>query len=93
MEVGSQAPDRAAVGAEHEQVDADNRLPPPKGARTLGLEHPWTPVEGGVDHEVRADLDRWVAEGSGIAFAETRDYVEEVMRVRTVYAEAYPELT
>ena len=59
--------------------DADNRLPPPKGARTLGLEHPWTPVEDGVDHEVRADLDRWVAEGGTLVgvdaprtFAATR---------------------
>lgn len=43
-------------------------------------------------HAGQGNVDRWVDEGSGIAFAETRDYVEEVMRVKTVYAKAYPEL-
>jgi deoxyribodipyrimidine photolyase-related protein len=46
--------------------DADNRLPPPKGAITLGLPRPWSPVDDDIDHEVRADLDAWAA--SGIAF-------------------------
>jgi len=39
--------------------DADNRLPPPKGASTLGLPHPWTPSEDEIDRSVRADLDTW----------------------------------
>lgn len=43
--------------------DHDNRNPPPKGAVTLGLPDPWWPVEDEIDDEVRADLDRWQAEG------------------------------
>lgn len=43
--------------------DADNRLSPPKGQRTLGLPHPYRPNEDAIDAEVRADLDRWQAEG------------------------------
>ncbi|MEY3019629.1 MAG: hypothetical protein RLZZ272_613 [Actinomycetota bacterium] len=44
-------------------LDADNREPPPRGATTLGLAAPWAPVEGEIDEQVRADLDRWTAEG------------------------------
>ena len=44
-------------------LDADNREPPPRGATTLGLPAPWSPVEDGIDERVRADLDRWSAEG------------------------------
>lgn len=47
--------------------DADNRLPPPKGAATLGLAHPWRPEEDDIDAEVRRDLDRWAADGD-VAF-------------------------
>lgn len=47
--------------------DADNRLPPPRGAVTLGLPEPVWPVEDEIDEGVRADLDRW--EREGIAFA------------------------
>ncbi len=43
--------------------DADNRLPPPKGAVTLGVPEPWWPVEDDIDAQVRADLDRWADEG------------------------------
>ncbi|MFN8168194.1 MAG: cryptochrome/photolyase family protein [Candidatus Nanopelagicales bacterium] len=43
--------------------DADNRLPPPKGARSLGLPHPWAPTEDAVDDEVRRDLDAWREDG------------------------------
>ncbi len=43
--------------------DADNRLPPPKGARTLGLQHPWAPTEDSIDDAVRSDLDDWRADG------------------------------
>ncbi|TBN58345.1 cryptochrome/photolyase family protein [Glaciihabitans arcticus] len=42
--------------------DHDNRQPPPK-APTLGLA-PWWPEEDDIDADVRADLDRWVAEGA-----------------------------
>jgi deoxyribodipyrimidine photolyase-related protein len=48
--------------------DADNRQPPPRGAQTLGLPTPAWPVEDDIDEHVRADLDRWSAEGH-IAFA------------------------
>lgn len=43
--------------------DADNRLPPPKGASTLGLPEPAWPVEDDIDAAVREDLDRWQREG------------------------------
>ena len=59
--------------------DADNRLPPPKGARTLGLPRPWAPTEDDVDDEVRHDLDGWRDEGIALVgvdaprtFAATR---------------------
>ena len=40
-------------------------------------------------HAGQGNVDRWRAEGSGIAFPETRDYVDEVTRLRRVYARAY----
>jgi soluble lytic murein transglycosylase len=44
-------------------------------------------------HAGQGNVDRWRADGSGIAFPETRDYVDDVIRVRRVYAQAYgPEL-
>lgn len=43
--------------------DHDNRQPPPKNATSLG-HAPWWPVEDEIDEEVRADLDRWQAEGA-----------------------------
>ncbi len=43
--------------------DHDNRLPPPKGARTLDLPPAWAPQEDDIDAMVRRDLDRWAAEG------------------------------
>ncbi len=59
--------------------DHDNRLPPPKGATTLGLPEPWRPTEDDIDAQVRLDLDRWAAEGVEFigsdrprAFAATR---------------------
>lgn len=39
--------------------DADNRLPPPKKQRTLGLPHPYRPDEDAIDDGVRRDLDAW----------------------------------
>ena len=60
--------------------DADNRLPPPKRATTLGLPRPWTPVEDAIDAGVRAELDRWHEAGVSFVgadaprtFAATRD--------------------
>ena len=44
-------------------LDADNRLPPPKGETGLGVPEPWWPVEDEIDEEVRRDLDRWQADG------------------------------
>jgi deoxyribodipyrimidine photolyase-related protein len=59
--------------------DADNRLPPPRGATTLGLPDPVWPTEDDIDAQVRDDLDRWQSEGIEFAgvdgprrFAATR---------------------
>jgi soluble lytic murein transglycosylase len=41
-------------------------------------------------HAGQGNVDRWRADGVDIAFPETRSYVAEVMRVRDVYADAYP---
>jgi soluble lytic murein transglycosylase len=40
-------------------------------------------------HAGQGNVDDWISEGSGIAFPETRDYVDEVTRMQRVYAEAY----
>lgn len=40
-------------------------------------------------HAGQGNVDRWLDEGGGIAFPETRAYVDEVERVRSVYASAY----
>jgi soluble lytic murein transglycosylase len=42
-------------------------------------------------HAGQGNVDRWEREGSGIAFPETRAYVDEVERVRRVYARAYAD--
>ena len=55
-------PDGAPTGGRW-NFDADNRMPPPKGARTLGLPHPWVPFEDEIDRSVRSDLDVWQDEG------------------------------
>jgi deoxyribodipyrimidine photolyase-related protein len=44
------------VGGKY-NFDEDNRLPPPKGQDTLGVEEPWWPVEDDIDRRVRAELD------------------------------------
>ncbi len=41
-------------------------------------------------HAGQGNVDRWREDGTGIAFPETRSYVAEVMRLRDVYADAYP---
>lgn len=43
--------------------DHDNREPPPKGSRTLGVPAPYRPREDAIDAEVRHDLDRWERDG------------------------------
>jgi soluble lytic murein transglycosylase len=40
-------------------------------------------------HAGSGNVDDWLAAGSGIAFPETQAYVDEVERVRRVYADAY----
>ncbi len=40
-------------------------------------------------HAGQGNVDHWRAEGLGIVFPETRDYVDEVERLRQVYADAY----
>ena len=47
--------------------DHDNREPPPKGAKKLGVPAPYRPREDDVDEEVRDDLDRWERD-EGIRF-------------------------
>jgi soluble lytic murein transglycosylase len=37
----------------------------------------------------QANVDTWRAEGEGIAFPETRQYVDEVLAARDVYAKTY----
>ena len=39
----------------------------------------------------QANVDQWVAEGGEIGFAETREYVDDVLEARDVYARAYRE--
>lgn len=39
----------------------------------------------------QANVDAWLAQGQGIAFAETRAYVERVLETRDVYADAYAD--
>ncbi len=40
-------------------------------------------------HAGQGNVDRWLRDGLGIAFPETRSHVDEVQRVRRVYAKAY----
>jgi deoxyribodipyrimidine photolyase-related protein len=69
-------------------LDADNREPPPKGATRLDVPEPWWPVEDEIDEQVRADLDRWEADGEVSfvgddgprRFAVTRDEALEALR-------------
>lgn len=39
----------------------------------------------------QANVDSWLRTGSGIRFPETRQYVDEVLEARDVYARAYAE--
>ena len=40
-------------------------------------------------HAGPGNVDEWRRDGSGIEFPETRAYVDEVERVRRIYARAY----
>jgi len=40
-------------------------------------------------HAGQGNVDRWRSAGAGIVFPETRRYVDEVSRLRRVYAKAY----
>jgi soluble lytic murein transglycosylase len=42
-------------------------------------------------HAGQGNVDRWRQTGVGIEFPETRAYVEEVVRMRNVYADAYTQ--
>ncbi|MEV1290018.1 cryptochrome/photolyase family protein [Micromonospora sp. NPDC049679] len=44
-------------------LDADNHQPPPEHEARLDVPPPPAPVEDEIDAGVRADLDRWAAEG------------------------------
>ncbi|GAA2518801.1 deoxyribodipyrimidine photo-lyase [Winogradskya humida] len=48
-------------------LDADNREPPPRGARHLDVPDPPAITEDEIDHGVREDLDRWQRD-DGIEF-------------------------
>jgi soluble lytic murein transglycosylase len=37
----------------------------------------------------QANVDEWRAQGEGIVFTETREYVDSVMKTRDIYADAY----
>jgi soluble lytic murein transglycosylase len=39
----------------------------------------------------QANVDRWLDRDAGIEFPETREYVEEVLELRDVYARAYAD--
>ncbi|MFI5844467.1 cryptochrome/photolyase family protein [Catenuloplanes sp. NPDC051500] len=55
-------PDGSPAGGKW-NLDADNRNPPPRGVTRLNVPPPPEIVEDEIDAEVRADLDRWAAEG------------------------------
>jgi peptidoglycan lytic transglycosylase len=39
----------------------------------------------------QANVDGWIVAGGGIRFSETREYVEDVLEAREIYARAYEE--
>jgi soluble lytic murein transglycosylase len=42
-------------------------------------------------HAGQTNVDEWLAADKGIAFAETREYVDDVIELRGVYARAYED--
>jgi deoxyribodipyrimidine photolyase-related protein len=69
-------------------LDADNRRPPPRGARALDIPRAYVPREDDVDAGVREDLDRWVRDGDvelvgndgPRGFAATREEARRALR-------------
>ncbi|MEP6697568.1 MAG: cryptochrome/photolyase family protein [Pseudonocardiales bacterium] len=61
--------DAAEPAGDRWNLDAENRLPPPKDGR-LDVAEPWWPVEDEIDSQVRADLDDWARAGD-VAFVGT----------------------
>lgn len=53
--------------------------------------YPDTALALAAYHAGQGNVDRWRREGLGIAFPETRSYVDEVLRVRRLYAQGYPD--
>jgi soluble lytic murein transglycosylase-like protein len=39
----------------------------------------------------QANVDEWLADDEGIVFPETRQYVDEVLHARDVYADTYAD--
>ncbi|GLZ38011.1 cryptochrome/photolyase family protein [Actinokineospora sp. NBRC 105648] len=65
-------------------LDAENREPPPKRARTLGVPGPYQPREDEIDERVRADLDAMGVDTVGVdgprRFAVTPAEAERALR-------------
>ncbi|SIS17961.1 cryptochrome/photolyase family protein [Williamsia sterculiae] len=65
-------------------LDADNREPPPKRRRELGVPQPWWPTEDEIDDRVRADLDDldvdWSGQDGPRLFAVTADEADRALR-------------
>jgi deoxyribodipyrimidine photolyase-related protein len=65
-------------------LDHDNREPPPKKVRTLGVDPPWFPTEDEIDEQVRADLDAMdlptVGADGPRLFAVTPDEARKALR-------------
>jgi soluble lytic murein transglycosylase len=40
----------------------------------------------------QANVDEWLAAGKGIPFAETREYVDDVLDLQAIYRDAYDDL-
>ena len=50
-----------------------------------------TPLALAAYNAGQANVDGWIAEGEGIPFPETREYVDEVVEIRDIYARAYAD--
>jgi soluble lytic murein transglycosylase len=40
----------------------------------------------------QSNVDRWLQEGRGIVFTETREYVDNVLETQEIYRRAYPDV-
>jgi soluble lytic murein transglycosylase len=57
--------------------------------RRLMKKYDDTPLALAAYNAGQANVDGWLAEGEGIPFPETREYVDEVLELRDIYARAY----